>query len=378
MAGTAAYTQTHYRNGNDDNVDASYSFVNALDTGSTLTVDTGYILRLCIKNTGSGSGSLVSFDWQYRLNGGTWTNMNTSSSVIQIFNSANISDNNNCAQRLGSGTFVSGNKGQTEDGWTTGILSFAAGSETETCCPVTIISGDVSHGDTIDYRCVLHGGTAFGTYTVTGSITVNKPQIVTPGTKALTLTTFAPSVSAPRLVTPSVLSLALTAYAPTVTATNHKIVTPGVASLGLSEFAPTVVASDNKVVTPNVLGLTLSSFIPIITAPNNQWATPGVLGLTLSSFIPTVIVSDHQLVTPGKLALVLTSHIPVIGVSDNQLVTPGTRSLILTIHIPQVAITVQPATGYSLVKTNLSTLDFKLSISSLDVKSLPSTSDLQT
>jgi hypothetical protein len=42
-------------------------------------------------------------------------------------------------------------------------------------------------------------------------------------------------------------------------------VTPGTAALTLTAFAPSVTASDNVTVTPGTLALTLTAFAPVVT-----------------------------------------------------------------------------------------------------------------
>ncbi len=64
---------------------------------------------------------------------------------------------------------------------------------------------------------------------------------VTPTTRALVLSTFAPTVSTPRLVTPATRALVLATFAPAVVV--GKTVTPTTRALVLSTFAPTVVVA---------------------------------------------------------------------------------------------------------------------------------------
>lgn len=70
-------------------------------------------------------------------------------------------------------------------------------------------------------------------------------------------------------------------------------VTPGTLALTLTTFAPTVTATANITVTPGKLALTLSTFAPTVTATANVTVTPGVLALTLSTYAPTVTVTTN-------------------------------------------------------------------------------------
>lgn len=80
----------------------------------------------------------------------------------------------------------------------------------------------------------------------------------------------------PQLVTPPTRALILTSFILTVTVTANQLVTPGVASLTTATFAPTVSAPDPQTVTPPVVALTLATFAPTVTASNNApvWTTP--------------------------------------------------------------------------------------------------------
>ena len=179
---------------------------------------------------------------------------------------------------------------------------------------------------------------AWRAQTITVHPSTSNPQLVTPGTLALVLATFAAVVTATAnvLVTPSTASLSLTGFAPTVTASDHKIVTPSTASLSLTAFAPTV--GIGVVVTPDTAGLTISLFAPTVTATQNQTVTPSTASLSLSAFAPAITATDHKVVTPSTAALVLGIFVPNVTVSENQLVTPDVVALSLSTFAPSVWI----------------------------------------
>jgi hypothetical protein len=82
----------------------------------------------------------------------------------------------------------------------------------------------------------------------------NPPVIVTPGTLALTLTTYAPVLK--ETITPGTLNLVLTTYAPALKET----VTPSTLALTLTSYAPIL----KEVITPSTLALVLTPYAPII------------------------------------------------------------------------------------------------------------------
>ncbi len=140
--------------------------------------------------------------------------------------------------------------------------------------------------------------------------------------------------SSSNIVTPGTAALSLTPFPPTVTATANQTVTPGTASLILTPQTPSIIVGE--IVTPGTANLTLTPHAPTITATANQVVTPGTAALSLTPFPPTVSASNDQTVTPGTAALVLTPYPPTVTVSGSQVVTPGPAALILTAYPPDV------------------------------------------
>jgi hypothetical protein len=135
------------------------------------------------------------------------------------------------------------------------------------------------------------------------------PQLVTPGTLALALTPFTPTVLNPQSATPGTLALVLTPFAPTVLAYHNQ-----------SGFQTSFQTDAFQVgwqfsfvgAVPGTLALTLTPFTPTVAATANKFVTPGTLALTLTPFVPTVAKTSNVLVTPGTLALVLTAYAPTV------------------------------------------------------------------
>lgn len=116
-----------------------------------------------------------------------------------------------------------------------------------------------------------------------------------------------------------------------VTYTDHKLVTPGTLALVLTEYAPTV--STPRLITPPTLALSLTTYAPSVTI--GTLVTPTTLALSLTAYAPTV--STPRLVTPTTLALALTEYAPSVTIGT--IVTPATLALILVLYTPSVNIT---------------------------------------
>jgi hypothetical protein len=196
--------------------------------------------------------------------------------------------------------------------------------------------------------------------------TLTYGPLVTPTTKALVLTTYAPtvSVSANQTATPTTLALTLTTYAPSVVVNN--IVTPTTLALTLTTYAPSVVI--DNIVTPTTLTLALTTYEPTVTtappAVTNgriptigflsqaiKWVTllgfhtretgdkvviPTTLGLTLTTYAPTVTVTPY--VVPTTVDLVLTTYAPTVTATTLVVAVPTTLALTLTTYAPTVTI----------------------------------------
>jgi len=157
---------------------------------------------------------------------------------------------------------------------------------------------------------------------------------VIPGTLALVITLYAPTVTASNhiTVTPSTLALAITLYEPTIIL--GTVATPSTLALTITTYAPTATATDNQTVTPTTLALVLTTYAPTVTATGNVEVIPSTLALTITTYAPTITVSNNIIVTPTTLALVLATYAP--SVFTPVLVTPSTLALTLTTFAPSV------------------------------------------
>lgn len=160
----------HFRD--DDGNETTATFKGALNSDQTLAVDTNFRLRLQVSETDAGAVSF-SGQLQYNLNSGGWNDVNASSSVVQSVASPNVADGAATTEQLaGAGTFTAGTFDEVDGLVPSKELN---NNETEHEYCFTIIAGDVSNNDPIDFRLVDGvAGTAFETYTQTPTATVSK------------------------------------------------------------------------------------------------------------------------------------------------------------------------------------------------------------
>ena len=147
--------------------------VAAVNTPATLEVDTTYLVRSRVENTGAAGAT--AFKWQRRLNGGTWTDVTTSSAAVKAVVGAAFANNDDVPQVLGGGqTYVTNNDAASEDGTTTLPAAFAGSGAIEFVLAFQIVGADVADEDDIELRIVQDDGTVLDTYTQTPAFIVNK------------------------------------------------------------------------------------------------------------------------------------------------------------------------------------------------------------
>ncbi len=131
-----------------------------------------YHFRVLIDEAGMSAGTLTTPNFEYNKNSAGWNVITTSSSVVKAVSTSNIVDGNNTTQRLGSGTFITTNAWQSDDG-SLPSLTFVASEECEAICSIQLVKGDVADGDTVELR--LSGLTSYGEAC---SITVSENDII--------------------------------------------------------------------------------------------------------------------------------------------------------------------------------------------------------
>lgn len=160
----------------EDGTESGSVATDAQDTNITRnnSTNSNLLLRVRIQETGGANtaASPNNQQFQYSKNGGTWTNITTSSSDIKAFNSASLTDGEATTNRLGAGTgsFVAGvvmETGIYDSGTPT------SSNYTEYLLALTCIAADTAAADTFDFRVTYSGGSVM-TDTITPRITISK------------------------------------------------------------------------------------------------------------------------------------------------------------------------------------------------------------
>lgn len=171
-----AISLSHYRFGVDELAESTHGWYAAEDTNPTqgqIPLDTTFLLRF-VEQCDATSLSNVDGEFQYRKNGGTWTNITTTSTVVKAVAATALTNGSNCTQRLsGTGTFESSGAGQTEDGTSGGTANdIVANGNSETECGLQLLSAGLTGGDVVEFRLTRDGGILFDSYLVTPTITI--------------------------------------------------------------------------------------------------------------------------------------------------------------------------------------------------------------
>jgi ribosomal 50S subunit-recycling heat shock protein len=170
-----AVTQSHYRFGIDELAESTHGWYAAEDTNpqfGAIPLDTTFLLRFCLQADGTAANNQAP-QFQYRLNGGTWTNITTSSNVARAVATAVFAEGDNTSKRLsGTGTFEASSAGCTEDGLAGGTaMDIVSNGNAETECSIQLRSADLAPGDLVEFR-VINTATPFTTYAVTPALGV--------------------------------------------------------------------------------------------------------------------------------------------------------------------------------------------------------------
>lgn len=170
-----AVTQSHYRFGIDELAESTHGWYAAEDTNpqfGAIPLDTTFLLRFCLQADGTAANNQAP-QFEYRVNGGTWTAITTSSNVARAVVAAAFANGDNTSKRLsGTGTFETTSAGCTEDGTSGGTaMDIVSNGNAETECSMQLRSADLAAGDLVEFR-VTNGGTPFTTYAVTPALGV--------------------------------------------------------------------------------------------------------------------------------------------------------------------------------------------------------------
>src|SRR3990167_3375021 len=326
---------THYRFGIDELAESTHGWHANLDTNpaqGVIAVDTTFLLRFTVQETGGTAAGNTDQQFACRLNGGTWQDITTTSTIVKAVTTTVFANGADLTKRLtGTGTFESSGDGGTHDGLSGGAQNdIVASGNSETECALQIVSGDVVNNDSIEFRLTSPDFTITNDVVPTLTVSESAPVEVLPGFGALLLAGFAATIVATANinVTPDVGALSFTGFSPAVTIGVN--VEPGTGVLDLVGFAPAVAVTDNKIVSPGVGALDLAGFVPTVIASDHKTVLPDVGVLDLVGFSPGVSVSDNKTVSPGLGELELTGFAPtVVGESGSSVeITPGVGELV--------------------------------------------------
>jgi len=118
------YDQDSYRWRDDDGTDETdATWLEVVNTTHEFDLGAGNVqarLRILVQEDGGVDGFNYWGLIQYSLNGGTYTDVTTTSSVVKAFNSTKLTDDGETTQQLGSGTYATNsNEGQVlPEQWT--------------------------------------------------------------------------------------------------------------------------------------------------------------------------------------------------------------------------------------------------------------------
>lgn len=251
---TAAFTQTHARFRNDDGSETTATFKANEDANTLMFTDTNYRIRIQVDETAGGTSANFVGVLRYSHNGGAYTAVSGSSSVVRASASPNVADEAATTAQLTAptGTFLTGAFDEADGSAGTTQVDFAAGQYTEFEWCFQVRSADVSPGDTIDFRC-YRGTNALNTYSVTIRATVANVRAMGAGSIALTGLAhthgrgLAATLGAVALTglsvgvgfkAPETGTLDIVGLAPTISTTSDTVSQPGAGSISIAGQAP--------------------------------------------------------------------------------------------------------------------------------------------
>jgi hypothetical protein len=148
---------THYRFGIEELLEATHGWHAAEDANplpGVIALDTTFLLRFTVQETGGTLASNTDNTFECSLNGGAFQAITTVSTNVKAVVSVAFTNGQDCTKRLsGTGTFESSAAGCTEDGTSGGPSNdIAASGNSETECALQIVSANVVYGDVLTFR----------------------------------------------------------------------------------------------------------------------------------------------------------------------------------------------------------------------------------
>ena len=149
LVAAADFDLSDYAFYDDDANEATSTQIGSTNAQTTLDVDVDLQARVNVTENGGAGGDLKQINWMYNLNGAGAIAITTVSSVVKAINSANHTNDEDAADRIGSGgVYIAANAGVTEDGGTAN-LTYAASERANFVLLFQIIGADVSDADEI-------------------------------------------------------------------------------------------------------------------------------------------------------------------------------------------------------------------------------------
>src|SRR5688572_6830230 len=157
-----ALSQSHYRFGLNEGTESTHGWHAAEDVDPApgkIPVNTTFLLRFCLQCDATLLSN-IDVEFQYRRNGGTWTNITTTSSVVKAVTTSVFTNQSNPTKRLsGTGTFEASSASCTHTGVGGGTaFDIVDSGNGETECALQLVGNDVNDGDRIEFRLTRDGG----------------------------------------------------------------------------------------------------------------------------------------------------------------------------------------------------------------------------
>lgn len=171
-----AATQSHYRFGVNELAESTHGWFAPEDQNpphGLIKVDTTFLLRFTVQCDATPLSNLDA-EFQYRKNGGAWTQITTSTADVKAVTPSCWADAANTTQRLsGTGTFEASSAGCTADGIAGGTaFDIVASGNGETECALQLVGANLITGDLIEFRLTRDGGVLLDAYSVTPKLRV--------------------------------------------------------------------------------------------------------------------------------------------------------------------------------------------------------------
>jgi hypothetical protein len=171
--GTATTVQTHwkwYQNNADANAATEAA---AEDTWFEPTLDTTYFLRIKVENSGNKNEDSQTYQLQYSQNGGTWTNVTTTSNFVRAVTGGDT--DGDAMTELLTKTVSGYTNGEHSTDGVTAAMVINQDNSTEHVYAVQFRSADITDGVFLELRLVGGGAALDGTYNLAEAIVAHTP-----------------------------------------------------------------------------------------------------------------------------------------------------------------------------------------------------------